>query len=205
MPRTEDRELTVEEAARIIYSTPTPTEQQKGKVRDKLRRGTLRRSPRSPWSTTAWAVAEYLAARTSPQHRRPGAPKDLQGLYGGLLRDYFLALVLRRRAAGRSRLFQRTVVAGQVVVLAASLWLIATIALKTRSAMAPERAAVQEWLEANIRGRYRIVEWFPPRPSDEGVTLRLRYQYFTPGRKGIVTDREFEVVEGRVVSTRQTQ
>jgi len=73
-----DRRLSPLEAARIIYGTERPTPQQVERVRSRIRLGFLARSPQrsgSCPSTTAGAVAEYLAGQTYLREREAAESK----------------------------------------------------------------------------------------------------------------------------------
>jgi hypothetical protein len=185
-------------------------------VRAKLARGHLKSSEKGRWTTTSQSVADYLAAKVAqkgkPAHPRsssksgdgaPPAPRreqgsgKLGGYYKQLLKDYFLAVALRRRMGHRSRTFSRMVLAGQVACLAAMV-LAAFPAVRAALSVTttPEQAAVETWLAENV-GDYKILQWFPPQPGEGGLVVRARYRYLDQ-RKPIHTERSFLVQEGRV-------
>ena len=225
------RVLSVEEAACILYSTTSPSEQQLGKVRTKIQKGLLKRSDKGHWTTTPQAIAEYLAARAaherdvqfaknhSPEEprasrgkqpriaaERPHGDREVSGLYRAMLRDYFLAVALRRRARNRSQAFERAVIAGQAAFLILAAGLFFWGYQQVFAAVAPERAAVERWLAENT-GEYQIVEWFPAHPSDEApdtTVQRVQYKYFSSSHKGIVTDRTFLIRDGQVTEMSQS-
>src|SRR5688572_26359562 len=97
---TQERVLTAREAARVIYQTDDPTADQINKVRASIARGHLPASSKGHWTTTQEALAEYLARTTAARHYRPAgaqrATGELRGYYRRLLKDYFLAVTLRR-------------------------------------------------------------------------------------------------------------
>ncbi|MDX1947274.1 MAG: hypothetical protein SFU86_17870 [Pirellulaceae bacterium] len=176
------------EAARRIYNTPQPTTEQVGRTVEKIEAGTLPRGPRGGMTTTAEAFAEYMArreaARTGAHLRTPGAAGEpvpvkhaakFNPFYRGVLKDYFLAVVLRRDMAHRSPVFQRLVLAGQAVLLVAIISLMITgaaTAMRVR-ALPPEQQAVQTWLA----GKYEGCEVTSLRTQpDSRVLARFRYQ-----------------------------
>jgi hypothetical protein len=223
----ENRVLSVKEAARIIFNTPQPTPEQILRVRDKLACGALKGSLRGDGATTAKIVAEYLAGaalahrcagdrlgrsrRRGPlmdgpeQRSRAHATRQLSGLYRELLKDYFLAVLTRRKLAHRSRAFIQAVLAGQVALLG----VIAVAFFVTYRAVflapTPEQRAVAEWIAAEA-GDFSVVEWFPPQPSDDadGIAVRIKYKYFEAGHKAIVTERVFLVHDNQVKSVANT-
>lgn len=118
-----DRPLTATQAAAMIYRTAAPSAEQIRKVRHKLASGQLRTGPAGPGSTTAEAVAEYLArwrmqeaenktrtssTTTAPSPRplsAPTRPSSRSGQADGVverrlslhyrlvLKDYFLSVI----------------------------------------------------------------------------------------------------------------
>jgi hypothetical protein len=223
----ENRVLSVKEAARIIFNTPQPSPEQILKVRDKLACGELRGSLRGDGATTAKVVAEYLAGaalahrcagdrlgrsnRRGPlmdspsQPARTRATRQLSGLYRELLKDYFLAVVTRRKLAHRSRAFTQAVLAGQIALLAVAAAAFFVTFRAMFLAPTPEQRAVAEWIAAEA-GDFSVVEWFPPQPSDEadGMAVRIKYKYFESGHKAIVTERVFLVHDNQVKSVANT-
>ncbi len=166
--------LTVEHAARVIYGTQQPDFRQVGQVRAMILRGVIRGSEDGRW-TTAEAVAEYLAAANlrqrsaeterraacgdTPAPRGSSLQRQYRTEYRAALKDYFLAVIYRRDRRRYSRPFQRAVVAGQLVLLAGMLALVALAFFLLRPAPEPpELAAVRAWLEDNTT-RYSILEW----------------------------------------------
>ena len=216
------RRLELREAARIIYRTVDPTPQQVEAVRRELARGHLHGDRDGRW-TTAAAVAAYLADRSYGHHdtgrgraaaasgfvtvgrvvsdagaRRPGVVRSndtLVTLYREFLQDYFLAVLRRRKQHDRSKLFARAVVAGQVICL---LVLLGVFVLGVHGIQAlrkpPEHAAIEHWI-ADTTGDFAVLRWDPTGLSEEGdgVLVRVEYQYYSPSRKRIVTQRTFEV------------
>jgi hypothetical protein len=217
----DNRRLDVREAARILYKTPDPTPQQVDAVRRELARGSLAGNRDGLW-TTNQAVADYLAGRTHerramgggrgdptggfvPVPSRPAAGAGRTGgirsndtlvtLYQDLLRDYFLAVLRRQKQQRRSKFFERAVVAGQVACLLMLLGVF-VFGLKVAQSMRqpPEQVAVERWIAENS-GDYHVIRWYPTEPARDGggAIVRVEYQYYSPSRKGITTDRSFEV------------
>lgn len=158
------RILSAVEAARRIYDTPQPSEEQVGRVVEKIRSGVLKRSERGGWTTTIGAVADYLArnetakaaTRHHQDHRHEPSPQPssepVSDLYQSLLKDYFLAVLLRRKASHRSTAFQQVVIASQLVILGLSLFTIVmftTYALK-KPLVPPQHRIVEAWLDQHF-------------------------------------------------------
>lgn len=203
--------LSFREAAELIYQTKQPTEAQLDKIAYKLARGALKGSSRGRWVTAESVVAyiaakaeqQRLAGRPQPQRRSATAAtlsegrKVLPPIYRRGLQDYMAAVLRRRRFEDASKGFQRAVLAGQFGLVLFPLVALVGIYL-TAFAPPPERVAVERWLEREA-GDFQVIEWFPPRADEEDRVLqRVKYRYFTPNRKAILTDRMF-VVEGEVV------
>jgi hypothetical protein len=213
------RRLDVRDAARIIYKTANPTPRQMDAIHQELARGNLAGNLDGRW-TTAQAVADYLEGRTierrdsgrgrvatpagfvpvgrgTDARTRHGIRSNdtLVTLYQELLRDYVLAVLRRQKQHHRSRLFERAVVAGQVACL---LVLLGVFAFGLRVAQTlrqpPEQVAVERWIAENS-GDYHVIRWHPTEPTRDGggAIVRVEYQYYSPSRKGIITDRLFEV------------
>jgi hypothetical protein len=199
MSEAKSRILSAREAARIIYNTPQPTNEQVGKVGEHLVRGHLKPSAKGGATTTVAAVAEFMAA--SATHRAGGSTEDrkLSAMYRGLLGEYFLAVVARRKFSHRSKGFEQAVLAGQILVL---LVLVAAFVggfRLARGQIAPERVAVERWLAENTE-YYRVEEWKESRLDEQpgGMFVRVKYAYRNaPQGKQIITERSFVVRDGQ--------
>jgi hypothetical protein len=209
----QERVLSAREAAGILYNTAEPSDEQVNKVRAKIARGHLRGSPRGHWTTTSGAVADYLAGQLAQRRgaAAPGAhnpalvrptaqsgPRTLGGFYRQLLKDYLLALALRRSAPHRSARFRRAVLSGQVALLALAV-LLALGGYRTAVSLAqpPERAAVERWLADNV-GYVKVREWFEVEAGADETRVGVRYRYFV-NRRPVDTQRVFVVQGNRVV------
>lgn len=154
--------LNAVEAARRIYQTPHPSASQVGKVIQKIESGVLGQGPQGGATTTVEAVVEYLARRESARatthladrNRLKGssAAKHVRGpvvhLYRQLLKDYFLAVLLRRRRSAHSSAFGWTVIGTQTLMLVLAIIVLGTLTtrgLKPRIIPFEERT-VQVWL-----------------------------------------------------------
>lgn len=211
------------EAARRLYNTPSPTAEQVGRVVKKIEAGTLARSERGGITTTLQAVADYLARREEHRHQgRPAAGKpdpagsrapSKQGVtkqhgqeiasfthvYHELLKDYFLAVLLRRKVTHRSQAFQWAVVGSQGTLLAAAIALAAIVSIGAIRAtiMSPEHRAIHEW----VNGRHedvRIVNILPLAQPPGGY--RVEYNYRIPGQRRIHTSLILTLKDHQVVN-----
>jgi hypothetical protein len=236
--QSDPRVLSVEEAARAVFNTDQPTAQQVSRVREMIHRGVLPASAQGRWTTTADAVAHYLARQAllrgdrsraenadgedakaggasavarrvldaPPVRRSTASDRDYRALYVELMRDYFLATILRRKVVGRSETFHRAVLLGQVVFIA----LVASLCLAAvRAALAPRPAgqeAVERYLDEHMDD-YRVETWFPAEPRPDGsLRIRVQYRYRQRGsNKWVHTDRLFHVVGDRVVLEEQVE
>ncbi len=215
------RRLSIDEAAQLIYQTQHPTEVQLDKVRHKLLRGVLWGSGRGNWITSE-SVAAYMAARvvadrlTAEEKKNLGTGKtdgtpgqrpsalnnrrqfrELQRIYRSALRDYFAAVINRRRPEHASAAFDRGVLIGQITLVVVPI-VFAVIGYSRMTAPPPEQAIAEQWIEKN-HGDFQVVEWFPPhpRPQGAGSSIRVRYRYFTRSRKRILTDQTLIVQDGQ--------
>ena len=214
------RRLSIDEAAQLIYHTRQPTQVQLDKVRLKLLKGILRGNSRGSWVASE-SVAAYMAARvvtgqanlqgknSAEQGNTEGInragpsamsdrrqSRELSRTYRSSLRDYFAAVIRRRRPEHATAAFDRAVLIGQIAFVVVPL-LFAVISYSRLTAPPPERAAVKQWIAKNHK-EYQVVEWFPPHPQADGAgsSIRVKYRYFTKFRKAIVTERTFIVRDG---------
>lgn len=211
--RASGQRLTFREAAELIYGTKHPTEVQVEKIAHRLARGVLEGSRRGEW-VTADSVAAYIAAKAEQQRlagKRPTsagrvigteARKKLPPIYRHGFQDYVAAVLRRRQPEHTSAGFRRAVLIGQVGLILFPALALATI-YATAFAPPAEQVAVERWLEQEV-GEYQIVQWFPSeRESGAVQRVRLKYKYFTPSRKQILTDRVFKVKNGEVIVASQ--
>lgn len=225
-----DQPLALVEVARLIFRTQTPSETQVARVQKLMQSGLLPEcncsGPPACWTTTAGAIATYLAqeslkrqsakhaaqSSTSAGETQEVAPSPFDGrvpeaaetahiksLYKGLWSEYFLTLFMQRKAANRSRSFKHAVLAGQIALLGIFLLaMIFSVGLSIES-IPPERAAVEKWIDERT-DHYAIQTWHPPVPTNgnEGVILRVEYTYRQGKNRPIFTDRRFLVVGEQV-------
>ncbi len=200
-----DRVLSSDVAARLIYNTPQPSAAQIERVKEKIERGALPRSPRGGCTTTASGVAAYLSqkAAATAAHGRPdtrrysdGAP--VPGFYKDLLKDYFMAILLQRTARKRTQAFNYAVTACQVALIVLPL----VVAVFTyRGALAaftksPAQVAVEQYLSESY-DEFRI-ESLQPMPDSDAI-VRAKFWYVEKGSKRIESERYFSVSDGRAV------
>ena len=210
------------DAARRLYNTPSPTTEQVGRVVQKIESGTLARSERGGLTTTLPAVVDYLARRE--EHRRqtrpaagepgsigpstlskPRSPQQhgkevasLSHVYHELLKDYFFAVLLRRKATHRSQAFQWAVIGSQGMLLAAAIALVTVVSIGAIRAtfMSPEHAAIHQW----VHGRHEDVEITAIKPLLQPPGgYRVNYHYRVPGKRRIHTSMILTVKDQRVV------
>lgn len=215
------RPLSLVEVARLLFRTAHPSDQQIGRVFERMRAGALRvhqrgASPRD-WTTTEESLAEFMAnemlkrqnavARPAPvkpraptragngskRTERATAADSVRGVYRGIWRDYFLAVMLRRRIAHRSVSFHRAVLAGQVAVLLSILGLILGVSRSFQGTPA-ERIAVKHYL-AGQTDSFHIERWYPSQPDESGAGLlvEVEYRYKKDSHRAIHTRRTFRV------------
>lgn len=224
MATSSDRPISMIDAARLIFRTRTPSDKQVHRIYQLMKAGALTvrnfAGPPLKWTTTEAAVADFLAA--GQVHRTLGHPAveaakkraalqatesptqlpanyeeesvKLRGVYQSIWRDYFLAVMLRRRTAHRSRTFQRAVVAGQVILL---LTMIVTFIGGFRYTFLPappEHLAIEHWIELNT-DEFHVSKWHPTVPASDGdgSVVRVEYRYQKESQRWIYTDRTFRV------------
>lgn len=214
MSKSDGRPLSIAQAAKIIFHTDSPTDQHIGRVYQRMKAGAIRvhdraRAPRD-WTTTERAVADFLASE-SMRHTHPHSARQrpsqgssaanhnaigrpvMSGVYRSILTEYFLALMLRQRMHHRSLAFRRAVVAGQVLLLSASLAIIVSTIRWASVPSAPERIAVEKHLRLN-NDRCWITRWYPSQPSadDHSVLVEVEYRYTHDSPRVISTRRQFQ-------------
>lgn len=213
--------LSAVDAARIIFRTDAPSEEQIGRVYERMRAGVIRVTDRTrplhAWMTSESALADYLAAeRTRKPNRRtpangvkktapPGKTRAANGkqvveVYRAIWRDYFLAVMLKRRMSHRSRAFHRAVLGGQIALL---LFICATFYFGLRFTIAPsrpEQAAIERWIDEHTDS-HLVTRWHPTLAGDEPdeVVVEVEYRYTRDSARAIHTKRRFSV-KGDVVA-----
>lgn len=204
--------LTLRQAAEIIFKTSNPTVEQLVATKQAMATGRLRgntqRKVASRWTTSAEAVAEYLAALSfaarerkddrTPKYNPSGEEEEQISLvYQDFLKDYFLAVLFRRRTKRASKRFRQAVVAGQAILLLAIVAAFLATVRSFHRPPSPEQAAVMDWIAARS-DRYEIQEWFPSvKESDSsGTIVRVAYRYYRDGRRAVETERRFLVEQG---------
>jgi hypothetical protein len=202
-PMSIDKRLTHQEAAQVIFGTQKPTAAEVDKVQQLIVQCELAGDSRG---TTTAAVADFLARRATTRQRvaRPSAAEqslhrvELDTIYHESLKNYFLAVLFRRRIRGASVHFRRAVFGGQVVLLMLMLLAVAVSARTAFPPLAPERAAVVRWLETNAK-KPRIIRWHPAMTGSDGrLRVRVEYHYVAESGKGIDTNRVFVIDDGEV-------
>ncbi len=150
----------------------------------------------SPSPTTAAAHRRAMVGQHARQ--QVSAANDMRGVYRGIWRDYFLAVMLRRRIAHRSVAFYRAVLAGQIVVLL-SIVVLAFGLWKSIKLAPPERQAIVRFLVAQTDS-FHVERWHPSRTTDDGTALlvEVEYRYTKESRRAIHTRRTFRVVGDEV-------
>ncbi len=122
---------------------------------------------------------------------------QIRQVYHDILKEYFQALILRRRTRNTKRRFQVAVLVGQVGLLLAFVAAVAGSVKPFFSTVPPEQVAIQQWLREHAPG-HKVTKWYPPEPDGEGVKVRVQYRYLTRQGKGIHTDRLFIVEDSHV-------
>jgi hypothetical protein len=211
MPATIAEILTPKEAARRIFNTDTPSEQQVSNVIALMKSGAIARTAPDQWTTTVPAVADYLtrveSARLDPRDRPTrghattsidSAGTSVSQFYRGLIKDYFLAVLLKRQLHSRSQTFQRVVVASQAVVLLLGLLIIALAAAQVlkKPWVSPEQKIVEAWLSNKFQEvTLRNVS---PHTSEPNAVI-AKYTYRDGGRI-IESKMKFTLSGGQVLS-----
>jgi hypothetical protein len=208
MAITSDRAISLVEAARLIFRTSTPNDKQVHRVYELMKAGALavrdHAGPPLKWTTSEAALAEFLASRREARanrqqpgqrHADDGEADKLRVVYRNIWRDYFLAVMLRKRMEHRSRAFQHSVVVGQVLLLVALVGLMLGGMRWTFIPLPPERAPIER-LIAETTDDYAIERWHPAEPTADGngSSVRLEYRYLKESKRWVHTDRRFRVV-----------
>jgi hypothetical protein len=227
MPTIKTRAITPREAAEIVFGTAHPTNEQLRLVYARMRSGALRLNdpdcPPARWTTNEQALAEFLAANqlgrgikskggggepavaaAKALQARPNSRRhvevEFKSVYRDLWRDYFMAVMLRRRTAHRSRSFQHAVVAGQTTLLLAMVALLWSTVVSLKVIVPAEHRAIAQRLDQE-HAWHQIDRWHAPLSEDGGISQRIRvqYRYRSADSKRVVhTDRLFRVIGTQV-------
>ncbi len=226
MPKASNRELSIVEVARLFYHTASPSDEQIQRVYKRMKSGAIpvHDYGREPieWTTTEEAFAEFLAAQmlkprgaskrilprderaprasaSAPSAHRAHEAKRFRSVYYSMSREYFLAVLLRRRMAHRSAAFRRAGLAGQIAMLAAIVGMtVASLRVALRPKL-PEQVAIEGWIDQHT-DRHQIVRWYPTEPDTDrdGVIVEVEYRYSKDSPRMITTRRGFRVVGDEV-------
>ena len=207
MAQDAQRRISHRRAAELLYRTAKPTPGQIERVCEYIAMGELVGDTRG---TTADAVADFVsrtalhkqdAAERDPRRQRPQRnSEEAREVYQETLKQYFLAVFLRRKMHNVSKVFRRAVLVGQVVVLCLIAIVFVTTVRIAFPPMSPERVATLDWLEANT-AKFRVIEFHPTTFDEDGsAQLWVEYHYTTPQGRGIDTRRMFTVAGGQVIS-----
>lgn len=167
------------------------------------------------WYTSRDAIARFLARRslddlgesadptanvglyTLPHYSAQG---EMVGVYRQVLKDYFLAVLMRRQANRLGSYFNRAVLAGQIGIIA---FVVGTIlfAVLTMTRPAPvEHRAIEQWLAASYEEGFTLVAIGEPiEDSDSEQVYLVKYSYPSKNRGKISTEQYFVVRNGEVV------
>jgi len=210
-----DKPISVVEAARTLYRTTSPSDEQLLRVCRLMQTGALQSRQRagSPmtWTTTSAALADFLA---SSAVKRQGATSSelpatvtareaagLSGVYREIWRDYFLAIMMRQRADQHGENFQRAVVIGQAVALflLVSVFLVTLAGVRSFHTPAAEKLILRQIKQTT--DEFSVTRWHQavPAPEGEGQLVRIEYRYRKNSNRWIHTDRTFHVTGERVV------
>lgn len=223
MTHTRGRLLTPLDVAEIWFGTRSPSAEQLRKVLARMQSGALSlNNPEAPparWTTTEEALAKFLASRRASKdalgrsvaqggpssharatqamadaHRLHHKNAMLRGAYRGVWREYFLAVMVRRRVPHASRAFERAVVGGQLLAVA----IIGIMVAGALGAWSPARPREERLIADHLavqHGWHQVAHWHPPLTDEQGRRLvRVEYRY-RDGDSGRVihTDRSFLV------------
>lgn len=214
--------LALIEVARLIFRTKSPTEAQVARVQKLMKSGLLLEcqcvGPPAQWTTTAGAIADYLAKESLKRQTgkqtitdssaapvpsifedrvyEPDNSAQLKSLYKGIWSDYFLTVFMQRKTVNHSAKFKQAVLAGQVVLLVGLIFAMLSVVKLSTVAVPPEHAIVERWIDEHTDS-YTVRKWYPivPAKNGEGAMLRVEYSYKSENNpKMIITDRRFIVV-----------
>lgn len=202
-----DRRISHRRAAELLFRTSKPSPGQMERVTAFIAQGELAGDSRG---TTAEAVAEFASRAALDRQQTNGRDRDgqrpqrgnqlAQEVYQESLKQYFLAIFLRRKMHNVSKQFRRAVLIGQVGVLCVVAFLVLMAFRSVFPPLAPERAATVTWLEENT-DRFRVIRYHPTTHDESGnAQLWVEYHYITPQGRGIDTRRMFTVAGDKVVA-----
>lgn len=183
------RRLSLTEAAQLIFKTDAPTAEQVVKVRRLIAKGVMAGQNDGHWSTSTKAVADYLATASLHRHAarnrsqtddevpafRKRNTAEIRPIYNDLMSDYVMAMLMRRDVRQRSANFRRTVLAGQLIVVAAIM--LGCLWLAVGSAEVPKELPVVEAYLNKKHSWVQIEEWHPPTPGRDGFGNNIQVVY----------------------------
>lgn len=142
------------------------------------------------------APKKHLLQTAAGQVNSVGAP--LSVVYRELMRDYFLAVLLRRKIKHRSQAFHRVASASQALLLVAVMALVAFASVRAiRSTIMPaDHQAIHAW----VHGRHadaNIVKIVPL--AEPAGAYRVEYTYAIRGKRTIQTSMILSLEDRRVV------
>lgn len=217
------RILSTLDVAEIWFGTRSPSADQLRKVLARMQSGALvlndPAAPPARWTTTEQALAKFLAARRASKDafRQAGGPSAhptseaaattiadahllhhknavLRGVYRTVWRDYFLAVMVRRRVPRASKSFERAVIAGQLTAVA----IIGMMVAGALGAWSPARPVEERLIGDHLTGQHgwhQVEQWHPRQTNDDGRrVVRVEYRYRDGASSRVVhTDRSFVV------------
>lgn len=213
-----NRRLSLEEAAEIMFHTSAPTALQVRKVRQLVKQGVLAGTLEGRGTTSTEAIAQYLARaalskggsskklpRSQERTRQQrDADADMRPLYSDVLTDYFLAVLRRRDSNKRSARFQQAVWVGQMVGV--GLLMVLFIWLASGGKVPPAELSVVEHYLKSKDPSASIEEWFPPRSpnSGPGRQIRVKYRHRSAAGPIVEADSVFTIHDSKVLGVAPT-
>jgi hypothetical protein len=218
------RTLTPLEVAQTYYATPKPSGDQLRRIYARLKSGAIElNDPQAPpgrWTTTEASLARFLATRQAKQEaarhgvcvsrEERSAISDtntatssmllqrsdtvLRDIYTNAWRDYFAAVMFRRRLSKGSRTFERAVLAGQFMVVV----IIAIMTMSAFKVFAPGTPHERRMVAAHLAAKHawhEVDQWHAAHTDSSGrLLLRVQYRYRDGSiGKVVQTDRTYVV------------
>lgn len=211
--------LTIVEAARLIFRAASLQSGHVRHVEKWLEQGELDgQCVDSKWYTSRDAIARFMARRAVDQlgeeddggdgHNAPGQRRlsrysddgALKIVYRQVLKDYFLAVLLRRRTRRIGRFWRRAVLAGQVALVASVAGVVLCVALLLMRPAPIEHRAIDQWLAQTYQDGFTLMHIGTPLDhGDTGDVFLVKYRYGSKHRGQIHTEQYFVVRDGKVI------
>lgn len=205
--------LTIVEATRLIFRGRASESEHVRHVEKWLEQGVLDgQRVGSKWYTSRDAIARFLARRTLDEFHdedgdeqrhaalRYSAKGELITVYRQVLKDYFLAVLMRRRVSRIGRYWRQAVLVGQAALVVSVGGGVLCVSLLLMRPAPIEHRAIDQWLAETYQDDFNVEQISAPMENDDvGKVFLVKYRYSSKHRGQIHTEQYFVVRDGKVI------